>query len=193
MLPGLFAYPNFPYLPTHCYIEEIVKVHFLNLTQIKPRISTPPHTNPTQKGFKKYIKCGCYALMSKRELKVTQTPAQLDFFKTVLYSSRAAQTFNTTPMKTYKKMTRKLLPFIFSVPFPLSSRICFSIFFFICSLAFYSFLNKLFRTYVKLLSANSGRHLIWYPFPYYFLSPKPWPKSQKTYTKLPPQTPRETA
>jgi hypothetical protein len=34
-LPGLFAYPNFPYLPTHRYIEEIVKVHFLNFTQMK--------------------------------------------------------------------------------------------------------------------------------------------------------------
>ena len=34
-LPGLFAYPNFPYLPTHRYIEKIVKVHFLNLTTVK--------------------------------------------------------------------------------------------------------------------------------------------------------------
>ena len=53
-LPGLFAYPNFPYLPTHRYIEEIVKVHFLNLTQMNLGLSNNP---PTKKlPLKKYKK-----------------------------------------------------------------------------------------------------------------------------------------
>ncbi len=57
---SLIAYPNFHYLPTHRYIEEIIKVHFLNFTQMKLSLLNPPSTKKTTpKKVWKYTKYGC--------------------------------------------------------------------------------------------------------------------------------------